>query len=240
MSPNEDLLHRALQAFNRGYAGAPGISRPRQVGKTAAGVQAVIDLLHTNASQPQGDVCSCPEHGTWLHADDIDRMVREIDVALHGDGAAARPKLCDIVVPVTRAMHDTRRWRYVRELAWFVDAAKRAYSVREPKGRYASWEAWPSVDWDEIERVIDQDMGMAAIGVSCSDTPTVEETMTALCLVGDTEHITDADVEDWTPQQRTDAFAWAMALHVRASDNDDVEVPPRPAFTMAGAEVPRG
>jgi hypothetical protein len=144
---NEDLLRRALQAFHRGYAGEPGTLRPRQAGKTAAGVQAVIELLAREAlpfprepsdamewafhngvpvnarknflnryramraaavhelaapPAPQADVCSCPEHGSWYHAEDIDRMVKEISDAL--GSTATHPKLCDIVVDTVRAI----------------------------------------------------------------------------------------------------------------------------------------
>lgn len=63
-------------------------------------------------------------------------------------------------------------------------------------------------------------------------TPTIDETLTALCLVGDCGHITEAQVDIWSADQRADAFAWAMALHQHASDNDDVKVPARPAHTM--------
>lgn len=39
---------------------------------------------------------------------------------------------------------------------------------------------------------------------------------------------------DWaaaiTPEQRVEAFAWAGAVHLSASDNLDVEIPPRPEF----------
>jgi hypothetical protein len=71
--------------------------------------------------------------------------------------------------------------------------------------------------------------------------PTVEQTSVALCLVGDTEHITDQIIATWTDEQRQEAFDWAMAVHYRASDNDDVEVPVRPVFTIAGAqETARG
>lgn len=35
--------------------------------------------------------------GRWVNADDIDRMVREMDVAMNGDGAARQAKLCDLV-----------------------------------------------------------------------------------------------------------------------------------------------
>jgi hypothetical protein len=37
-------------------------------------------------------------------------------------------------------------------------------------------------------------------------------------------------VEGWTEEQRQQAARWAVAVHLSASDNDDVEVPPRPAF----------
>lgn len=62
--------------------------------------------------------------------------------------------------------------------------------------------------------------------------PTVDETCTSLCLVSGTEHITEQQVRDWTADQRADAFHWAMTLHIHASDNDDVVVPPRPSFTL--------
>lgn len=52
MSPNEELFRRVMQAFNRGYAGEPGTFRPRQAGKTAAGVQAVIDVMQAEAPKP--------------------------------------------------------------------------------------------------------------------------------------------------------------------------------------------
>jgi hypothetical protein len=40
--------------------------------------------------------CLCPEHGRWLHADSIYQMVRELDVAMNGTGAARQASLCDI------------------------------------------------------------------------------------------------------------------------------------------------
>lgn len=41
--------------------------------------------------------CMCPAHGRWLHADSIYQMVRELDVAMNGDGAARQASLCDIL-----------------------------------------------------------------------------------------------------------------------------------------------
>lgn len=44
------------------------------------------------AAQPSAD----PQTGRWYAAEDIDRMVREIDVAMNGEGAAQQAKLCDV------------------------------------------------------------------------------------------------------------------------------------------------
>jgi hypothetical protein len=41
---------------------------------------------------------------------------------------------------------------------------------------------------------------------------------------------TAKQVGGWTRAQREEAARWAAATHLSASDNDDVEVPPRPAF----------
>lgn len=53
---------------------------------------------------------SDPTHGNWIAADDVNRLVRELDVALNGDGAAQQASLCDIVSQVTRG-----GWRLVRD-----------------------------------------------------------------------------------------------------------------------------
>jgi hypothetical protein len=55
-------------------------------------------------SHPAPDVpgsCACPEHGNWIAVDDVNRLVRELDVLLNGeDGAAKQASLCDIVSQV--------------------------------------------------------------------------------------------------------------------------------------------
>jgi hypothetical protein len=38
-----------------------------------------------------------PESGSWYAAKEIDEMVRDLDVALNGDGAAPQAKLCDLM-----------------------------------------------------------------------------------------------------------------------------------------------
>ena len=37
-------------------------------------------------------------------------------------------------------------------------------------------------------------------------------------------------IASWTPKQREAAEKWAAAVHFKASDNDDVRVPPTPKF----------
>lgn len=61
--------------------------------------------------------------------------------------------------------------------------------------------------------------------------PSDDDAFASLQLVSDTDHITEDQVRSWSADQRADAFEWAMAVHYRASDND-VEVPPRPSFTL--------
>lgn len=63
-------------------------------------------------------------------------------------------------------------------------------------------------------------------------TPSMEETITALCLVGGTTHITDTTVMRWSMDQRADAYHWAVSLHYHASNNPSVTVPPRPEWTL--------
>lgn len=48
---------------------------------------------------PQAD--SAPTSGNWVSADDVNRLVRELDVALNGEaGAAVQASLCDVVAQV--------------------------------------------------------------------------------------------------------------------------------------------
>lgn len=45
--------------------------------------------------------CSAPTSGNWVSADDVNRLVRELDVALNGKaGAAVQASLCDVVAQV--------------------------------------------------------------------------------------------------------------------------------------------
>ncbi len=63
----------------------------RRIGGTAKAIP-----LYT---APQAD--SAPTSGNWVYADDVNRLVRELDVALNGKaGAAAQASLCDVAAQV--------------------------------------------------------------------------------------------------------------------------------------------
>lgn len=66
-------------------------------------LNAVADVNRAPHSAEDRAECSCPEHGSWIAADDVHRLVRELDVALNGEaGAAKQASLCDVVGQVSR------------------------------------------------------------------------------------------------------------------------------------------
>jgi hypothetical protein len=63
---------------------------------TAGDIRRLLDALsYTGGGGGDGE-CTCPQCGRWCAAEDIDAMVRKLDVAMNGDDAATNPKLCDI------------------------------------------------------------------------------------------------------------------------------------------------
>jgi dUTP pyrophosphatase len=52
----------------------------------------------------------------------------------------------------------------------------------------------------------------------------------ALLLVGSLNEVPLDVIATWTLEQCVEAHEWALAVHYNASDNDNVAVPPRPAF----------
>lgn len=60
----------------------------------------------------------------------------------------------------------------------------------------------------------------------------------ALLLVGRLNEVPLDVIATWTLEQCIEAHEWALAVHYKASDNDNVVVPPRPAFLDAYV-VPR-
>ncbi len=63
-----------------------------------------------------------------------------------------------------------------------------------------------------------------------------EATFGRLLLVGDSGASED-DVAGWTDEQCQQADCWACSVHMSASDNDDIKVPPRPAFVPRRARI---
>ncbi|WP_239482857.1 dUTP diphosphatase [Paraburkholderia sp. C35] len=60
-----------------------------------------------------------------------------------------------------------------------------------------------------------------------------ESIQTALMLVGDIKEVPLDVIATWTLEQCIQVHDWALAVHMQASDNDDVVVPPRPAVLDA-------
>lgn len=54
-----------------------------------------------------------------------------------------------------------------------------------------------------------------------------------------TNDVTEEQVAAWTDEQVKEADVWACSVHLNASDNDDVIVPPRPSFIPYQAHDPR-
>jgi hypothetical protein len=66
-----------------------------------------------------------------------------------------------------------------------------------------------------------------------ADIPEITFNLLSLAAVPGTREITLEQVEAWTPAERHEVEQWAAAIHVAASDNDDVEIPPTPAVLLA-------
>lgn len=59
------------------------------------------------SAQPSPTAQPAPAAGNWIAADDVNRLVRELDVCLNGEaGAAAQASLCDVVAQVR---HETAK-----------------------------------------------------------------------------------------------------------------------------------
>lgn len=74
---------------------------------------------HGYNQPPEPDLEVCPEcsgEQRWYVAGDIDRLVRELDVLLNGDGAAPQAKLCDLVAQVAASKKHPGE-----QVAWVAD-----------------------------------------------------------------------------------------------------------------------
>lgn len=107
------------------------------------------------------------------------------------------------------------------------------HSLRpEPGDTYSTMFSCPHCDSLHF-RVVEAD---GTVLVDGEVLPTVEEkwerndSVTAVIVSVGGVTVDEAIVETWTDEQCQQAEEWAGAVHLRASDNDDVEVPPMPAF----------
>lgn len=66
--------------------------------------------------------------------------------------------------------------------------------------------------------------------------PEPEIVVDLLGMVGVSERLDT--VAAWTPEQLTTAFVWAGAVHLDASDNEGVHIPPRPGFFTEDQPTP--
>lgn len=90
--------------------------------------QQALDRMAENARELRLDYEPAPESGSWYAASDIDKMVRDLDVAMNGDGAAPQAKLCDLMPqliqrltsPVQQSRSD------VEPVAWYESMAELA------------------------------------------------------------------------------------------------------------------
>lgn len=101
-----DTLHARIHEYLRGEADYDPRKLLREV------VAPTSEAIETGGCAPPvhavvRQACHCPEHGSWIHADDVKRLVREIDVALNGEeGAAEQASLCDVAGQLKRVARD--------------------------------------------------------------------------------------------------------------------------------------
>lgn len=136
----------------------------REVGELVDGVVAINGRPHL-VSDPEHFVrtkkaqrlytAATPETGNWICADDVNRLVRELDVALNGeDGAAEQASLCDLVAQV----QSTARANGAPLLAAPKQEGRGVGEVTEWQVRFvipgskewSTWERRPSRDEAEI------------------------------------------------------------------------------------------
>lgn len=80
---------------------------------------------------------------------------------------------------------------------------------------------------EPLDEAVWSDDGVLTLFPIYYDQP--DRVFNALLCVGDAD-VEEAEVAAWTSEQRKRAGEWALSVHIAASDNDDVKVPPRPDF----------
>lgn len=90
-------LRAEVEALRRLEALAPEIIPALEATGVNVSLAADVRKAADAALTPDG---TAPAPGEWIAADDVRRLVRELDIALNGEGAARQASLCDIVAQV--------------------------------------------------------------------------------------------------------------------------------------------
>ena len=89
-------------------------------------------------------------HGKWINADDVDRLVRELDVAWNGvDGAAPQAALCDIVAQIVDDLNRQQHQRYNLRLPQLYTE-----EVGPPPGTYRKYAGFRPATPSEIGAMV--------------------------------------------------------------------------------------
>lgn len=101
----------------------------------------------------------------------------------------------------------------------------------------AGWECFQVIKGEDLASIYSRLYFKRPVGVSLEQTSepaSPEEVHTALLLVdGELCRVPSLkEIEAWSQGQREAAHDWAAAVHLKAGDHDDVEVPPRPAWLV--------
>lgn len=78
-----------------------------------------VVVWNRRAQQPNNE-CQCPQRGSWIAADDVNALVRRLDVAINGEDAAEQASLCDIVAQVEKAFRDAAQQPSAQEAVSFA------------------------------------------------------------------------------------------------------------------------
>ncbi|QDF95164.1 hypothetical protein CJ010_00645 [Azoarcus sp. DD4] len=89
-----------------------------------------------------------------------------------------------------------------------------------------------SFEWEElVAQALDAGMSGSDVWSRCD-----ERTYTTLLLVGG-HCVPEQVVSTWSDKQCMEAEEWALSVHLSASDNDGIEVPPMPEHVAAYPEA---
>lgn len=105
MHSDASVLDRlARTAYAKHLNASRGIRSAANAGSYATWREIKSYISDESVQEPRAKripTCHCPQHGSWIAADDVMRCAREIDVAINGEkGAAERPLLIDVTAQI--------------------------------------------------------------------------------------------------------------------------------------------